>query len=364
MAERLARMAGMATGSLQSKDVAISKPKDQTNSNEEASDSVTGWVGLGVGGDTVRTGWGKQFGAKQDGERHKRVYSKFMDCQDDKFSKGRNQSFSSQDLPNLMDKEVAPSGELEKFKELFKGYDDDKQVEDYSSMNFGRGGFNPGNGRGRGRGAAGFGSFMETQRDSFGGIQNTRGSQRGRECQRGRGRGGFGHNREMGDLDQAEFGQRDDMGRAGAHNKERGGFDKNRGGEDDWEGAYHSPNNSSHFRGGNNIRGRGEVINHTPRGGPANNHRGEWGAFVRGRGGLGFGRGSGCGGQYPPSEQELKTSLASNNVEARSGDWMCPNPGCRNHNFSWRPECKKCGAPKPGENNTYTAPELPEVIIS
>ena len=60
----------------------------------------------------------------------------------------------------------------------------------------------------------------------------------------------------------------------------------------------------------------------------------------------------------PASDQE---ALASSNTEARAGDWACPNPGCRNHNFSWRPECKKCGAPKPGENNTYTAPDLPEV---
>ena len=60
----------------------------------------------------------------------------------------------------------------------------------------------------------------------------------------------------------------------------------------------------------------------------------------------------------PASDQE---ALASSNTEARAGDWACPNPGCRNHNFSWRPECKKCGAPKPGENNAYTAPDLPEV---
>ena len=37
---------------------------------------------------------------------------------------------------------------------------------------------------------------------------------------------------------------------------------------------------------------------------------------------------------------------------------VCPNPGCRNHNFTWRTECKKCGAPKPGGDNAYTEKKI------
>ena len=35
-------------------------------------------------------------------------------------------------------------------------------------------------------------------------------------------------------------------------------------------------------------------------------------------------------------------------------DWLCPNPACRNNNFSLRSECQQCGAPRPGSGDTYS----------
>jgi len=60
-----------------------------------------------------------------------------------------------------------------------------------------------------------------------------------------------------------------------------------------------------------------------------------------------------------------QSSMASNKPQSldqlpqsanvKPGDWMCPNPSCANHNFSWRQECKMCGAPKPTDGKTYSA---------
>ena len=62
-----------------------------------------------------------------------------------------------------------------------------------------------------------------------------------------------------------------------------------------------------------------------------------------------------------PSRHELASAFANSNTNARPGDWVCPNPGCRNHNFSWRPDCKKCGAPKPeDETNSYQEDMFPQ----
>ena len=126
----------------------------------------------------------------------------------------------------------------------------------------------------------------------------------------------------------------------------RGGFER---------GAF---SNRGHDAGGrgqmmNSNRGSGFDNHQLGRGGGNNNHRGggPLGQRGRGRGGMAGGRG---GGNQIASEEEIAATFASSNVEARPGDWVCPNPGCRNHNFSWRPDCKKCGAPKPGENNSYT----------
>ena len=145
------------------------------------------------------------------------------------------------------------------------------------------------------------------------------------------------------------------------NNREMGGFDANR------RGFNNRGNNRCRGRGGGSFGSFNEPDenldnNYGPGwggGGQWHNNREDQAAFGRGRGGQGPGRGRGRGGHnMPASDQE---ALASSNTEARAGDWACPNPGCRNHNFSWRPECKKCGAPKPGENNAYTAPDLPEV---
>merc|ERR1740128_1527082 len=45
-------------------------------------------------------------------------------------------------------------------------------------------------------------------------------------------------------------------------------------------------------------------------------------------------------------------------ANVKPGDWMCPNPSCANHNFSWRKECKMCGAPKPADGKTYSAGQV------
>merc|ERR1719483_1513894 len=47
-------------------------------------------------------------------------------------------------------------------------------------------------------------------------------------------------------------------------------------------------------------------------------------------------------------------------VNVKPGDWMCPNPSCANHNFSWRQECKMCGAPKPGDGKGYSGDQAVE----
>ena len=112
----------------------------------------------------------------------------------------------------------------------------------------------------------------------------------------------------------------------------RGGFDRGRGGRGGFGRGL--DNNSSNMGGGFDSNRGGFDGGH--RGGGFNNSRG----FDRGGrgGGRGFaGRGGGSG-HHPASDQEAAASFASSNVEARAGDWLCPNPGCRNHNFSWRPE--------------------------
>jgi len=47
-------------------------------------------------------------------------------------------------------------------------------------------------------------------------------------------------------------------------------------------------------------------------------------------------------------------------ANVKPGDWMCPNPSCANHNFSWRQECKMCAAPKPVDGKTYTSEQATE----
>ena len=148
MADRLARMAGMAAGSLATKE------------EKKTPDAPT------PGGIAeAKTGWGKPLGARQE-------ESDTSDTLQEKpVTQGRGKE-ASQSVPSLLDMEVKPSGDLNKFKEMFKGYEDDSEVEDYSSINFGRGGFNNrGNTRGRGRGGGSFGSFKENQQDEnyFGG---------------------------------------------------------------------------------------------------------------------------------------------------------------------------------------------------
>jgi hypothetical protein len=34
-------------------------------------------------------------------------------------------------------------------------------------------------------------------------------------------------------------------------------------------------------------------------------------------------------------------------VDMKPGDWICPNEGCKNHNFARRTMCFKCSAPRP-----------------
>merc|ERR1719500_714174 len=60
-----------------------------------------------------------------------------------------------------------------------------------------------------------------------------------------------------------------------------------------------------------------------------------------------------AGGSMEVSERSLSQLPQSANV--KPGDWMCPNPSCANHNFSWRQECKMCGAPKPADGKSYAA---------
>ena len=126
------------------------------------------------------------------------------------------------------------------------------------------------------------------------------------------------------------------FGRGRGMNRGRGGFDRGRGGRGGF-GRGGMDNNSSNMGGGFDSSRGGFDGGH--RGGGFNNSRG----FDRGGrgGGRGFaGRGGGSG-HHPASDQEAAASFASSNVEARAGDWLCPNPGCRNHNFSWRPEVRK-----------------------
>merc|ERR1719233_83301 len=61
----------------------------------------------------------------------------------------------------------------------------------------------------------------------------------------------------------------------------------------------------------------------------------------------------GQGSMASNKPQSLDQLPQSANV--KPGDWMCPNPSCANHNFSWRQECKMCGAPKPTDGKTYSA---------
>lgn len=61
------------------------------------------------------------------------------------------------------------------------------------------------------------------------------------------------------------------------------------------------------------------------------------------------------GNQNLPAQAQLPQ-----NLNVKPGDWMCPNPSCTNHNFSWRQECKMCGAPKPADGKTYSAEEATE----
>ena len=190
MADRLARMAGMAAGSLAT--------KEKKTPDAPAPGGVT----------EAKTGWGKQLGARQE----ESDTSESNSLQEKPVTQGKSKD-ASQSVPSLLDMEVKPSGDLNKFKEMFKGYEDDSEVEDYSTINFGRGGFsNRGNTRGRGGGS--FGSFNENQQDKnyFGDNQNNRGFPRGGGSARGR--GGFGNNQGRGgrrkrrNRDQSKKGKR------------------------------------------------------------------------------------------------------------------------------------------------------------
>jgi len=57
---------------------------------------------------------------------------------------------------------------------------------------------------------------------------------------------------------------------------------------------------------------------------------------------------------------ERGISQLPSSANVKPGDWMCPNPSCANHNFSWRQECKMCGAPKPSDGKTYSADQASE----
>ena len=127
MAERLARMAGMAAGSLAT--------KEELTPNASTPGGVR----------EAKTGWGKQLGVRQE----ESDICEPTRPQEKPVSQGRSKE-SSKSVPSLLDMDIKPSSDLDKFKEMFKGYEDDSEVEDYSTINFGRGGFNNrGNNRGR-----------------------------------------------------------------------------------------------------------------------------------------------------------------------------------------------------------------------
>jgi len=58
----------------------------------------------------------------------------------------------------------------------------------------------------------------------------------------------------------------------------------------------------------------------------------------------GFGAGMGATGTI---KTHVKPGGAAKRLIKRPGDWNCQQGTCTNLNYGWRPDCNKCGAPKP-----------------
>lgn len=90
---------------------------------------------------------------------------------------------------------------------------------------------------------------------------------------------------------------------------------------------------------GKELPGTGKILNvefaqrKLPAGGDYKGGRG-------GRGGPPRGGGGGGGGDRGGGRNR-------DNGFVRQGDWRCP--GCNNNNFSWRDQCNRCKAPRPGD---------------
>eukprot|EP00434_Breviolum_minutum_P001210 symbB.v1.2.001058.t2/scaffold33.1/size517934/10 len=88
-----------------------------------------------------------------------------------------------------------------------------------------------------------------------------------------------------------------------------------------------------------------------PTGRTFNTKPGDWNCKACGD--LQFARNTKCRrcGAPKPSQEELdaappaQVKMAPNGRPMRPGDWLCPN--CGDHNFARNPQCRKCGTPKP-----------------
>jgi RNA-binding protein FUS len=85
--------------------------------------------------------------------------------------------------------------------------------------------------------------------------------------------------------------------------------------------------------------------------------RGGGGGFGGGNPGRGF-RGGGSRGS------DRGGPRGASDGGGRQGDWRCPVQSCNNNNFSWRNECNRCKAPRPGDGGGAESFSTPQVVES